>query len=79
MITKISRGFVEAQVGNKTVTILGEGLLRMEGQLDYVIYKDSIECWDGPAKEPIDSVTREAILADVLVEMQERGMTVEVE
>jgi len=79
MITRISRSFIEAQVGHKAVTILGEGLLRMEGQPDYVVYESSIKYWDGPEKEPIDAAAREVILADVVAEMQRRGMVVAVE
>ena len=79
MITKISRGSIEVQVGDRTVTILGEGLLRTKGLPDFVLYQDSIEYWEGPEKEPIDPVTRKAILAAVLEEMQQRGMRVAVE
>jgi len=79
MITKISRGFVEMRVGDRSVTIFGEGLLPMAGQPDYVIYKNSIEYWDGPEKDPIDAATRQSILDDLVKEMRERGMKVAVE
>jgi len=79
MITKVSRGFIELRVGSKSLTILGEGLLQMKGQPDYVIYEDSIESWDGPEKEPIDAGTRQVILDDLVKEMREQGMKVEIE
>ena len=79
MITKMSPGYLRVQMGERTVTIEGEGLVRMEGQPDYVIYKDSIRQWDSPHVEPIDEVTKQQILHDVVLELEEQGVKVAVE
>ena len=79
MITKMSQGYVRVQVGERAVTIEGEGLVHMEGQPDYVIYKDSIRQWDPPDSKPIDETMKQQILCGVVSELEQQGVKVAVE
>ena len=79
MIKRMSRGDIQVQIGERTVTIEGEALAYSEGKTAFVIYKDSIQHWDAPNEGPIDELTKQEILRDVISELEQKGVRVEVE
>ncbi len=79
MITEITRWGVRARVGERGVTIDGEILLPTGDGPNFVIYKGSIRWSDGPEGEAIDAATKEKILADVVLEMEQKAWRVVVE
>jgi hypothetical protein len=80
MITEITRAHIRLTLGEKTVTVEGEGFAPGYGSPDFVVYKNSIERWDPPFDvEVIDDIAREQILLEIKQEMSKKGMTIEIE
>jgi hypothetical protein len=79
MIKEITRSQIRLQLGDKTVTIEGEGYARGYGSPDFVVYKNSIQRWDPPFDgQLIDEHTKDEIIATVTSEMLMKGMTIEI-
>jgi hypothetical protein len=79
-ILEITRGHIRLQVGDKVVTVQGEGYAREYGSPDFVIFKNSIQRWDPPfVGLEIDERTREQILDALKTEMSKKKITIEIE
>jgi hypothetical protein len=80
MITEITRSHIRVQVGDKALTIEGEGFARGYGSPDFVIYRNSIQRWDPPFDDMlIDEQTKDKMLCELKEEMSVKGMTIEIE
>ncbi len=80
MITEITRSHVRLQIRDKSVTVQGEGYARGYGSPDFILYQNSIQRWDPPHEsQKIDERTKDEILAQIKLEMEGRGMAIEIE
>ncbi len=81
MILRVTRSSVKMSIGEKTITIGGEGLRSAQGEPDFVVTKSDVDTWDSP----YDSITisqeeKKDILQLLVKEMlDERGIVVEIE
>jgi hypothetical protein len=77
MITHMTRGTIELDVGGRKVTVSGEAFLRGHGSPDFVAYRDLVVRWDDG--EALTEADRDAVIDDLLASARARGITVEVE
>ena len=81
-ILEINRGHVKVQVGEKTVTVYGEALMRVEGvnDIDFVLYSDTVKNWDAPANaEKISAADKKKILDFIKKDFTARKNKLEIE
>jgi hypothetical protein len=79
MITAISRGFIRLKMGDRSVTIGGEGHLPGPGSGGFVIYAKGIRRWDPPHEGVAISATeKEQILQTLETCAAERGMELDI-
>ncbi len=79
-IKRITRGHVEFEHEGRTAVIEGEGLLRGQGSPDFVLYRNTLNRWAPPNDaDEIDEMLKQALLEELLVAFNERGMTAEIE
>ena len=77
MIVEMTRGHIRAQYDGRSITVEGEVLL---GHPNFVIYADSINAWDPPyAEEEFTAEDKESVLRRLKKDLDERGLTYEIE
>jgi len=79
-IAGMSRGQILVRVGNRSLTIPGEGHLDVPGSPGWLIQAAAIGGWDPPHEnEPLDVAEKKEILAAVLRELDAQGTRYTVE
>lgn len=81
-ILEIHRGHVKVQVGEKTLTVYGEALMRIEGagDIDFVLYSNTVKNWDAPAEaEKISEANKSKILDFIKKDFAARNNKLEIE
>lgn len=78
-IVELTRGHIRMRVGDRTVTIEGEGYMPGHGPPDFDVYANSIRSWDPPdAHVEIDPRARGEILRLLREEMTKKNLTIEI-
>jgi len=79
-IVEWTRGHITVEIGERRLTIEGEGHLEAPGSPGFLIYANSIRRWDPPHdSEPLDVAQKKEILSAVLRELDARGQHYTVE
>lgn len=86
-LLEIQRGYIKVGVHERTVTIGGEGFLRLLSHtafptqhVDYVVYPNTLTHWDKPwENEPLPAETQAAVLTFLKEEFRRRGQVLAVE
>jgi hypothetical protein len=52
-VESITPGHIVLRVGDRRIKLYGEALVRIPGQPDYVIFRNSITNWLSPTNEPV--------------------------
>ncbi len=80
MITKIDRGHITVQLGEKTAIVQGEMFFPSEGKIGFVVYRGTIDYWEPKVNlSKISEVEVEEIIQDISSDFQKGGHTLEVE
>lgn len=79
-LAEIARGHLRVKDSAKSVTVLGEALLRGYGSPDSVLYQNSIEKWDAPNDlEDVTPAEKEQLIQFLKEEFSRRKMFLEIE
>lgn len=66
-VESVTPGHIVLRVRDRRIKVYGEALIRIPGQPDYVIFRNSITNWVSPTNEPVspsDAAEIEMILKD---------------
>ncbi|WP_394825178.1 Imm74 family immunity protein [Pendulispora albinea] len=73
-VVEVTRGHIRVQVGDRSLTIQGEGHLPAPGSPGYLIYANSIRAWDPPHQsDALDLAQKKDILTGVLRHFDAKG------
>jgi hypothetical protein len=79
-LTKIARGHIVLEDGDKTAIVYGEAFIRGHGSPDFIVYCNTILQWDFPNDDcEISSQEKSEIIKFLRNEFIRRNMIVEIE
>lgn len=80
MILTISRGHIKVSLLDRDVTVQGEMFFPGDDKIGFVVYSDTIKCWDPPLQAVgITEGEKQLILEDIEHEFEKGGHELDIE